>query len=131
MKTKIFKFILPALYLAWAYCVASHAFEIHGERTVHDADVILMIYAWTEFSLNLVGFLLVLTAVQILWKTHFWFYSDHFDRLSVHSLRLIVGGLLIVGILQWYWTGLLVARGYQALRQRFRAAKAGGERRAG
>jgi hypothetical protein len=129
MKTKSLKFILPTLYLAWAVCVAFYVFEIPGTPNFDDADVVL-IGLWTAFSLNLVGFLLALAANQIFWETHFWFYSDHFDRLSTLSFVLIIGGLLIVGILQWYWTGLLVARGYHALRQRFGAAKDGCECRA-
>ncbi|HMD83458.1 MAG TPA: hypothetical protein VKO18_02015 [Terriglobia bacterium] len=129
MKTKSLKFLLPMLYVAWAVCVAFYVFAIPARPNFDDADVVL-IGLWTAFSLNLVGFLLALAANQIFWETHFWFYSDHFDRLGTLSFVLIIGGLLIVGILQWYWTGLLVTRGYHALRQRFRAVKAGGECRA-
>jgi len=130
MKTKSLKFLLPALYVAWAVCVAVDVFGIPPRLNSEDADVVL-IGLWAAFSLNLVGYLVALSAIQIFPREHFWFYSVRFDRLSTLSFVLIVGVLLIVGILQWYWTGLLVARGYHALRQRFRAAKAGDEYRAG
>ncbi len=106
--------VLPSVfYLAWAF----YLLNIPDMPTLHAADVGFL-SLWSFRSLNLIGGLLSVAVIQICWHAHVWFFSPSYQQLSTLGFVVLVAILLLVGVLQWLWIGILATRLFRGVQQR-------------
>jgi hypothetical protein len=104
---------LSVLYLAWAF----YLLNIPDMPNPHAADIGFL-SLWAFRSLNLIGGLPSIAVVQICWHAHVWFFSPDYQQLSTSGFVVFVAIMLLIGVLQWLWVGMLMTRFYRAVRQR-------------
>jgi hypothetical protein len=112
MRNKLWRAILPTLYLIWAF----YTLDVPDMPNPHAADISAL-GLWAFLSSNLLAGVLFVGLVQICWHMRMWFFSPTFQQLSTAGFFTLVVAILLAGVAQWLGIAWFVAGLYRRLRK--------------